>query len=467
MAIFDEGPALSRSAGHGRPAAPVRAVHLGLGNFFRAHQAFYTDRAPDAAEWGIAAYTGRSAGPAADLMAQDGLYSLVSRSADGDRAEVVSSLTRVHAAADHQAWLDDLASPEVAVVTVTVTEAGYTRNPDGGLNRGDESVTADIATLRTDPLQLVSTAPARLVAGLLARRRADAGPLTVVPCDNLADNGPALQRVLRDMAEAVDPTLADWMTASVSVASTVVDRITPRPESDLSESVWELTGLVDRSPVVTEPFSEWMITGAFPGGRPSWDEAGAEMVDDVGPFERRKLWLLNGAHSLLAYAGPTRGHRTVADAAQDPACQEWVEEWWDEAVAHLPPSAGDLAAYRGALVERFGNHRIEHLLAQIAADGSLKLPIRILPVLRSERSAGRAATGATRVLAAWICHLRGHGVPVQDPAEERLRSLVDGPLTEAVARIVDLLDPALATDSDLLAVVAEQARELVPSIGQT
>ncbi|HEV3496465.1 MAG TPA: mannitol dehydrogenase family protein, partial [Actinomycetes bacterium] len=171
---------LSRAAGHGRPAAPVRLVHLGLGNFFRAHQAWYTDRAPDAGDWGIAAFSGRRAELADTLNGQEGLYTLITRAADADRFDVLSSISRAHAGADHEAWLGYLASPDVRAVTITVTEAGYVRGADGGLDRDRPQVQDDVETLRRDLTAAVGTAPARLVAGCAARRRSDGGPLTVV-----------------------------------------------------------------------------------------------------------------------------------------------------------------------------------------------------------------------------------------------------------------------------------------------
>ena len=166
---------LSRAAGHGRAAAPVRLVHLGLGNFFRAHQAWYTDRAPDADDWGIAAFTGRRAELADALNAQEGLYTLVTRAADGDRFDVLSSLSRTHPAADYEAWLGYLASPDVRAVTITVTEAGYVRGADGALDRDRPEVKADVEALRHDLTAQVRTAPARLVAGCAARRQRRGG----------------------------------------------------------------------------------------------------------------------------------------------------------------------------------------------------------------------------------------------------------------------------------------------------
>jgi fructuronate reductase len=429
------------------PAPPVRLVHLGLGNFFRAHQAWYTDRAdPD---WGIAAFSGRSAQLAEALRAQDGLYTLVTRAGDGDRFDVISSLARAYPAARHDAWLAALASPDVRGVTITVTEAGYLRGADGGLDRDRPEVQADVAALRGDASAPVHTAPARLLAGLAARRAADAGPLTLIPCDNLPENGAVVARVVADLADLVDAGLQEWLEASVATVTTMVDRITPRTTPEDIATVGEN----DRCPVVTEPFSEWVLSGRFAGGRPRWEDAGATFTDDIAPFEERKLWLLNGGHSLLAYAGSARGHETVADAVADDTCRGWLETWWAEASRHLTLPPEELARYREALLERFANPRMRHLLAQIAADGSQKLPIRILPTLRAERSAGRMPEGAVRVLAAWIAHLRGAGAPVSDPRADELAALASGP--DGVRRILEDLDPALSADDELVASVRE------------
>ena len=453
-------PRLSRTAGQGRAAAPVRLVHLGLGNFFRAHPCWYTEHAPDAAHWGFAAFTGRSRSPlVGELNEQEGLYTLVSRAADGDRFEVLGSLSRAHAADDNDAWLRYFEAPELSAVTITVTEAGYLRGADGGLDTGRPEVQADIEVLRDDPTGVVRTAPARLVAGIAARRRAGAGPLALVPCDNTPGNGALAERVVRDLARLVDKDLAAWLGDSVAVVTTMVDRITPRAAPEDVRTVLKATGFDDRCPVVSEPFHEWVLSGKFPAGRPRWEESGATFTDDITPYEHRKLWLLNGAHSLLAYAGSIRGHATVAGAAADETCRSWLEEWWAVASPHLDQPAADVAAYRTALLERFGNARMHDRLDRIAADGSQKLPIRILPVLRAERAAGRVPAGATRVLAAWVCHLRGLGAPVSDVRANEVVPLAQGPLDKAVPRVLRWLDPALGADADVVAIIVDQSKK--------
>jgi fructuronate reductase len=349
----------------------------------------------------------------------------------------------------------------VHVLTVTVTEAGYRRQASGAVDLADPEVAADVEALRADPAAAVRTAPGRLVAGLLARRRADAGPLALVPCDNLPENGRVLATVLHGLAEAVDPSLQEWMAGAVGVVTTMVDRITPEPTDAERRAVQAATGRDDRCPVATEPFSEWVLCGRFPGGRPAWDAAGAVLTGDIAPFEERKLWLLNGGHSLLAYAGPLRGAATVDEAVADPVCRGWLEGWWDACAPHLRLPDADVADYRAALLERFANPRMRHSLAQIASDGSQKLPVRVLPVLRRELAAGRLPESAVTVLAAWVLHVRGSCVPLRDVRADDLRLRAEGPA--AVPRLLAVLDPALADDDALVAAVRGRVEDLRPA----
>ncbi|HET6165504.1 MAG TPA: mannitol dehydrogenase family protein [Marmoricola sp.] len=444
----------------GRATAPVAVAHLGLGAFFRAHQAVYTDLAPDAEAWGIAAFTGRSPTLAEQLTAQDGLYTLLEQGPSGDTCSVISSVSRAHPGADLGDWTWTLADAATAVLTITVTEAAYLRTESGALRLDDPAVQSDLASLKGGRLTEVATVPGRLVAGLAARHAEDGTPIAVVPCDNLLQNGAAVRRIVLDLADELDNGVADWIRDQVSFVSSAVDRITPRTTDRDRDTVLNATGLADVCPVVAEPFSEWVIAGEFPAGRPGWEHAGALLVDDVTPYEQRKLWLLNGAHSLLAYAGSIRGHRTVADAMADETCSRWVEEWWAEAAPHLDLSDETVRAYCADLRTRFANPRIHHLLEQIAMDGSQKLPVRVLPVVRAERAAGRIPTAASRTLAAWVLHLRGAGAPVDDPGADELVAGAAGPLPDAVRRTLDTLDPALGSDTALTDAVATCAEEL-------
>lgn len=439
--------------------APVRLAHLGLGNFFRAHQAFYTAHAPGGEAWGYAAFAGRDPALAKALQAQDGLYTLVARGPRQDRCEVISGLSEVHLGSEHDSWLACVASFGVAAVTVTVTEAGYCLGADARLEVSRADVGADISGLRDSLDAPVTTAPARLLAGLAARRAAGAGPIALVPCDNVARNADMLRGVLLDMADCVDESLAEWIVDSVSFVSTVVDRITPRCAQGDVDAVERSTGWTDHAVVVAEPFAEWVLAGEFPAGRPAWQDAGACFVDDVAPYERRKLWLLNGAHSLLAYGGSILGHQCVPDAFADQRCREWVEQWWSTAAGHLEQPSDVLSDYRAHLADRFSNFRLADKLSRIAEDGSQKLPIRVLPVLRAEVAAGEPPTSATRILAAWICHLRGAGARVKDVRAGDFAPLCSGSLDDAAFKVVTALDAPLGADPDVVASVAQQCRE--------
>ncbi|WP_314325532.1 mannitol dehydrogenase family protein [Paenarthrobacter ilicis] len=432
-------PLLSREVSHAAKA-PVRIVHLGLGAFHRSHQAWYTQHAGDAAEWGIASFTGRRPDAAEVLAAQDGLFTVVERSDAGDTFEVVGSIVEAVDGANVQRLVELLAAGSTAVVTLTITEAAY------GFGA------SDVPLLRAggEP----ATPLGRLVLGLAARRDADAGPLAVVSCDNLSDNGSVAKRGVLAIAQDYSAELAAWIEHNVSFVSTSVDRITPRTtEADL-DAVAASCGYRDHAPVVTEPFHNWVLSGDFPAGRPRWEDSGAVFVDGIEPYENRKLWLLNGAHSILAYAGQLRGHTTVAEALADPVCLRAVEEFWDEASRHLDGDDLGVPGYRAALLERFGNSRIAHHLAQIAMDATTKLRMRAVPVLRAERDAGRSGEAAARMIAVWSVFV-GVSPGLQDPESGAVAAANELTGLERTAALVRLLDPELARDAAIVELVTK------------
>jgi fructuronate reductase len=453
-----ELPRLSRSLPDTPVAAPVRIVHLGVGNFHRAHQAWYTANSPDADQWGIAAFTGRRTDMADALGPQDGLYTLITRSGEGDSFELIGALSAVHGAVEHETYLDYLSRAEVAIITITVTEAAYLRGADGHLDADQDVIVSDLEALRSDLRSPVASLPARLVAGLVARRVSGAAALTVLSCDNLPENGAVTKTVVQDFAALLDETLPDWIDPHVDFATSMVDRITPGTTDEDRALVQRACGYVDAYPVATEPFSEWVVSGEFPAGRPRWEDAGATIVAEVEPFEQRKLWLLNGSHSMLAYAGSIRGHSTINEAIADPACRSWVEMFWDEASRHLTLPAADIAEYRAALLRRFSNPRAGDLLARIAADGSTKLVVRTVPTIRAERAAGRVPLGCATTVAAWVLHLRGLGAPIKDAGAAAARVAANsGGLPEAVPAVLDTLESGLGADQDFVDAVLRQA----------
>lgn len=431
-------------------APPVRIVHLGLGAFSRSHTAWYTHASDDASEWGIAAYTGRTPDLAVRLRVQDGLYTLVERDETSDRAEVIGSITRAHPGTDLAALVRDLSAPETVIVTLTITEVGYRLSAGGGPDLDDSAVVrdrAELARVCQGTLDLgdacPETAPGRLLLGLEARRRAGAGAVAILSCDNLPDNGGRLRRGLSEWVADVAPDLHRWMTAHVEFVSSSVDRITPRIAADEEAVLRER--YADNAPVIAEPFRDWVISGRFPRGRPSWETAGARFVEDLEPWEARKLWLLNGAHTLLACLGLLRGHETVADAIADPVCRSAVEALWEDAVNALPAHV-ETQDYRAALLRRFGNPRIAHQLRQIAQDSDAKVRLRIVPVAEFERAAGREARGSAAAMAAWIDARRAGLVPASASVGDEADS----------ALLLRAASCTLAGDTAFAALVAEQ-----------
>lgn len=446
-----------RASGCPADAPPPRIAHFGVGAFARAHQAWYTARASDHEHWGIVGFTGRTREMADRLCAQDGLYTLVQRGATGDEFEIVPNLVAVHPGSEPVPLTATFADPDLAVVTLTITESAY-RFADGTRESGlDRVVEADVALLRRGDPELPTTALGRLLFALETRRRSRLAVPAIVPCDNMPDNGGVLRRALVGLADRVSADLASWLDDSGAFVSTSVDRITPRLGPGERAQIAKATGWDDAAPVVTEIFSDWTLSGGFALGRPDWASAGARFVDDLRPFESRKLWMLNGAHTLLATLGRLRGHRTVADAIADPACWAAVDRYWDDVEPNLPGELGH-ARFRSTLAERFANPRIEHPLEQIATDTLTKLRVRIAPVAELELSAGRRAAGSALAIAAWIAT-----VDVGVASHDSHAGLIARAGSEAAPHhaLLRLVNPVLADDPAFSREVDTMARDLI------
>jgi fructuronate reductase len=430
--------------------APERMVHMGLGAFFRAHQAWYTQQADPENQWGYVAFTGRSAKAADELEAQDGLYTLITRGPAGDAFDLMTPIVRAADGNDLGAFTAAVANPQTALVTLTITEAGYALAADGSLLDG----AAQLAALATGT---PNTALGRLAWALNERRQQRAGAIALVSCDNIPSNGQLLEGAMKQLMAVFGEPALNWMTNNVSFVSTSIDRITPKTTAAEVSLVAQKTGFEDASPVVTEPFHDWVLQGDFPAGRPAWEDAGARFVDHIEPFENRKLWLLNGSHSLLAYLGQLFGHTTVADAIADSRCLAAVENFWNEAQRTLNDESLNVPEYRAALLERFGNGRIAHQLAQIAIDGSTKVRVRIVPTAKAELAAGRSASGAATAIGAWITYRLSadklaNGLAA-DSRDSELAAIVaqsEGSWQAAVPKLVALLDPELAKNEYFL-----------------
>jgi fructuronate reductase len=418
-------------------------VHIGPGVFHRAHQAVYCDDvlATGSLSGGICAISLRSADLHRALASQGHLYTLLERGDGGDRTRLIGAIREtVVAAGDPEAALRRLTDPAVQVVTITVTEAGYcSAGPSGPLDTSRPEIAHDLAHPAA-PRSL----PGLLVEALARRRAAGTAPLTVVSCDNLRANGPATRRVVSELAEHRGGDLASWIGGTVAFPSSMVDRMVPATTEDVRVLAAGRTGKADAWPVVTEPFSQWVLEDRFPCGRPPWERAGVELVSDVAPFEQVKLRILNGAHSALAYLGLLAGHATIADAVEDEVLRSAVEAMLRHEVLPTlaPPPGLDLPAYAARVLRRFANRPLVYATAKVAGDGSQKLPVRILGTVADRLAAGAGVERLALVVAAWAaCVLgpRSGELAVRDAELDRLLGSPSIPVHDAAAAVDWLL----------------------------
>ena len=408
---------------------PVGILHLGVGAFHRAHQAVYTDDILGAEpRWGICGVSLKTPRAILPLAAQDGLYTLLTRTRDGTTARVIGALRETIFAGTARAKLiARFADPRITVVTATVTEKGYCHDPaTGTLNEGHPDIAHDFAHPEAP-----ESAIGLLVAGLAARRAANAGPLTFVCCDNLPHNGRMVEGLVHAFALRRDPALAAWICDQATFPSTMVDRIVPATTAaDLAEAE-RLIGVHDAATVTAEPFAQWIIENRFAAPRPRWEDAGAQFVTDVVPFETMKLRLLNGSHSTLAYLGFLAGHEAIWQASSDPHLARLVERQMAEEIIPtlVAPPGIDLADYCVQLMARFRNPALPHRTQQIAMDGSQKLPQRLLGTVRDRIAAGAPFAHLTLAIAGWIRYAsgtdeQGRAIAVADPMAASFAGIV-------------------------------------------
>ncbi len=436
-------PATHRSALDPR-ALSIGIVHLGLGVFHRTHQISFLERAAlESGEtcWGVSAYSERSPAAAELLAAQDGLYSLRIAAPGATALTVLSSLREARFAPGDPVLIERLCDPAVALVTLTVSEKGYRLDPSQrALARDDPELLADAAG--RPPVTVVG----QLVRGLEARARLGA-PLSVVCCDNLAENGRLLAGLVADFATLpgarVDGGLAAYLESAVGFPSTVVDRISPAPgDADRAAAARALT-VADAAAVVTEPFADWVIEDRFAGRRPALERAGARLVDDVVPYAELKLRALNGTHSAIAWCGLLLGDGWVHETLARPPVARFVAALLSEEIGPslaVPPGV-DFASYAASVTERLANPELPYANTQVASDSGQKLPGRILSTVRACRAAGIAPRRCALALA---CYLRvalsgrsdaGDPVDFPDGARERLSVAAAGaPSSAAAAR---------------------------------
>jgi mannitol 2-dehydrogenase len=412
-----------------RTALTPAIVHLGVGGFHRAHQAAYLDALArqGVTDWGEIGVGLRHRDMLEALQPQNYLYTLVERDAEADNARVIGVIRQYLFAPERQeAVLAALTDPRTRLVTLTITMAGYAIDPvTGELQAHDPEIQADLRHPDRP-----TTMFGYLCEALDRRRRAGQGPFTILSCDNMQDNGGAARTAIQAFARMRDPALGQWIEDNVAFPSCMVDRITPETTDDGRRLVAECFGMRDRWPVLTEPFSQWIIEDTFCDARPPLEDVGVQFVSDVTPYLTMKTRLLNASHSALGYLGSLAGYRYTNDAIGDPLLSSYIERVMDaEVTPLLPPLPGiHLSTYKRTLLRRFGNPRVKDELARLCARGSTKMPTFLLPSITEALEQGRNIDLLTLSVAGWFRYLRGvdfEGQPidVKDALKDQLQTL--------------------------------------------
>ncbi|WP_295797184.1 mannitol dehydrogenase family protein [uncultured Microbulbifer sp.] len=434
--ILENLPAEVIKPAYDRNEVTTGIVHLGIGAFHRAHQAWYTENRIAAGEkdWGIVGASLRSAGVRDQLVPQNGLYSVVEKSNAGTKVQIIGAVSDVFVGPESpQQLLELLAQESVRIVSLTITEKGYCHDPaSGNLNPQHPDVVHDLANPQTP-----KSALGYIVGALALRKERGLPGFTVLSCDNLPSNGKLLGKVLSQYAAQVDAQgenqgLAAWIAENTTTPATMVDRIVPATTDADREELEAILGCRDEAAVMAEPFSQWVVEDNFLRGRPEWDKAGATFVDDVEVYELIKLRLLNGSHSMLAYSGYLAGCETVADVMAVPAFNKLALHFMQtEATTSIDvPADFDIAAYQAELIERFENRALRHRTWQIAMDGSQKIPQRWLGTLRHQLANEGPIEVLSFALANWIRYVsavdeKGEAIEVSDPLAAELKALCD------------------------------------------
>lgn len=389
-----------------RVATTQGIVHIGVGNFHRAHMALAIDdlmMQGSAQDWAICgvALLPTDEPLARAMQQQDGVYTLVEKHADGRwDARVIGSITEVLFGPDGiEAVLDKMTDPSIRIVSMTITEGGYNFDRVTGEFMADTPAIANDAQPGATP----STVFGVVAEALRRRRAAGIDPFTVMSCDKIQGNGDVAKAMFTAFARLKDPELAEWMAANVAFPNSMVDRITPGTTAEDKDRVQELIGVRDECPVVCEPFFQWVLEDNFPTGRPALQEPRVQVVEDVAPYEKMKLRLLNASHQALAYFAHLIGYHYVHDATQDPAMATFLRRFMDEeATPTLDPLPGvDLDAYKTELIERFQNPEVKDTVPRLCAETSDRIPKWLVPVVNDRLAQGGSVHLSAAIIASW------------------------------------------------------------------
>jgi fructuronate reductase len=406
-------------------------VHLGIGAFHRAHQAYYTEAVLNrfGGDWGIIGCSLRSPSVRDQLEPQDNWYTLVERSGEGENLQLIGAVTTTRVGPENPAALTEImADPAIKIVSLTITEKGYCHDPaSGDLNLAHPDILHDLEN-PTKPRSAIGY----LVAALHLRYTRGLKSFTALSCDNLPNNGEVLEKVTLQFAAKVSAELAAWIKVNTTFPGTMIDRIVPATTDADRHEIEARLGLRDEAMVVAEPFSQWVIEDRFVDGRPAWEEVGAQLVEDVHVFEKIKLRLLNGSHSTLAYTGYLAGFDYISEVMAEPAFVNMIKLYMAREAGETVtvPTGFDIEHYKTQLRDRFFNTALKHRTWQIAMDGSQKLPQRLLETLREQLSGNGNIDIICLAVAAWIRYVsgvdeKGNAIEVSDPLAAELRKRCD------------------------------------------
>ncbi|MBU6455334.1 MAG: mannitol dehydrogenase family protein [Cyanobacteria bacterium REEB67] len=431
-ALLKAGPSLYQIPGYNREAITVGIMHIGVGGFHRSHQALYIDdllQKHNEKDWAICGVgiMPQDAAMHKALSLQDCLYTLVEQDNNSASARLIGSLTEYIFGYENPALVfERMADPNIKIVSLTATEGGYCFNQStGALELNHPGIQHDLKNPGSP-----RTIFGYLAGGLEQRRRAGMPPFTVLSCDNLQGNGHVIRRTLTAFCREISLELARFVETHVSFPNCMVDRITPATTDAQRQYIQDHYGLIDAYPVVSEPFKQWVIEDHFSQGRPPLELVGVQFTNDVAPYEKMKIRLLNATHSAMGYLGYLCGYRYIYEIAQAKEFQPYLQKLMDLEVTPLVPAVPgvNLSDYKGSLMERFSNENIKDQALRICMDGSSKLPKFILPSIKEELERGGPITRLTLCIASWMRFLTGvdeddQPIPIDDPLAEKLKAL--------------------------------------------
>ncbi|MDF2623299.1 MAG: fructuronate reductase [Kosakonia cowanii] len=425
-------PASVQQPQYDRSQLRSRIVHFGFGAFHRAHQALLTDRVLNAqgGDWGICEISLFSGDVLmSQLREQEHLYTVLEKGADGNKPIIIGAVNEcLNAKLDTlAAIIEKFCEPQVAIVSLTITEKGYCIDPASGeLDLTQPRIEHDLKYPH-EP----HSAPGILVEALHRRCERGLPPFTVLSCDNIPDNGHVVKNAVLGMAQTRSPELAQWIAEHVSFPATMVDRIVPAATDESLAEIADVIGVFDPCAISCEPFIQWVIEDNFVAGRPAWETAGVQLVEDVQPWEQMKLRMLNGSHSFLAYLGYLAGFAHINECMQDAAFREAARQLMlNEQAPTLRIKGVNLNAYADSLLERFANPALKHRTWQIAMDGSQKLPQRLLDGIRIHLQRQSDWPLLALGVAGWMRYVSGvddagETIDIRDPLADKIRAIVE------------------------------------------